>query len=163
MPKQYSAEVVRSDGHRSLIFTDGVRQRVEYYSPAGLQTIVISCPDRGVAWSLNPGSTICYETPFTQQVAESLVDPASLLDWQEEGTEQIEGAECARYRGRYTFHAGAAHELRFVERGTGMPRRSVTFDKTGAQRLTVDWRSVTLGPPDPAMFEVPPGYSIERP
>lgn len=162
MPKQYSAEIVRSDGYRSRIFTDGVRQRVELHGATGIQSIVISRPDKGVAWSLMPGSTVFYETPFTQQVAQSVLDPSSLLDWQEEGTEQIDGAECVRYRGRYTRPAGAAYELCFVERASGIRRRKVTFDKAGSERLTVDWRSVTLEPPDPAVFELPQGYSVER-
>jgi hypothetical protein len=162
MPKQYSAEIVRSDGDRSRVFTDGLRQRIEIYAAGAVQGIVISRPDKGVAWSFMAGSTLFHETPFTQQVAQSVVDPTSLLDWQEDGSEQIDGTECVRYRGRYRFPAGAAYELCFIERATGMRRRSVTFDKTGAQRLTVDWRSVTFAPPDPAVFEVPQGYSLKR-
>ena len=160
MPKQYSAEIVRSDGDRCRVFSDGVRQRIELYGPSGIQSIVISRPDRGVAWSLTPGSTTFYETPFTQQ--DNVTDPSSLLDWHEEGTEHIEGVECVRYCGRYFIPAGAAYELCFVERSNGVRRRSVTFDKSGALRLTVDWRSVNLEPPDPAVFEVPQGHSVER-
>jgi len=67
MPEQYTAEVVRSDGKRSKLYIDGLRRRIELCGPGGgLQGMVISRPDKGVAWSLIPGSTSFYETPMTQ-------------------------------------------------------------------------------------------------
>lgn len=149
------------DGDRSRIFSDALRERAEVHGPSGIQSIVISRPDRGVAWSLLAGSSVIYETPFTQQATQSALDPTSSLDWREEGVESIEGIEGMRYRGHYTFPAGAAYEL-YIEHSTGVRRRSVTLDKTGAQRLTVDWRDVSLESPDPAVFELPQGFSVER-
>jgi hypothetical protein len=163
MPRQFTADVARSDGDRSRIFSDGVRQRVKRHGPDGVQSIVIGRPDRGVAWSLVPGSRAVYETPLAPEAAQSTLDPTSVLDWQEEGAERVDGVECVRYRGNYEVAAaGAAYELCFVERATGVRRRSVTFDATGAERLTVEWSSVTLEPPDPTVFEIPEGYSVER-
>jgi hypothetical protein len=162
LPKRYSAEIVRSDGDGSRIFTDGIRQRVEVYDASGIRSIVIARPDRGVAWSLKRGTTVFFETPFSLKVAQRVLDPTSLLDWEEEGTELIEGTECIRYRGRYKSSAGAAYELCFVEPASGIRRRSVTFDMTGAQKLTVNWHSVNLESPDLEIFEIPQGYSVEN-
>ena len=109
-----------------------------------------------------PGCEVFYEAPLAPDEVESLPDPSTLLDWEQDGTEIIDGRECLRFVGHYTHPAGAAYEVCFIDRASGIRRRMITYDKLGRQALTVDCQSVSLGPPQPSLFELPDGYTVEK-
>jgi len=159
LPKKFSAEHIRSDGDRGKVYIDGLRRRFDIQFANGLRSIVIHRPDKRVGWSLMPGCDVFYESPLT---SDEMPDPSTLLDWAQDGTEIIDGRECLRFIGHYTFSAGAAYEVCYVDRASGIRRREITYDKLGRQALTVDCRSVSLSAPDPSVFELPDGFRIEK-
>lgn len=160
LEQYYSTEIIRSDGISSRIFSDGLRQRIETYNQGSIPTVSISRPDLGVIWLLMSDSEQYQELQFNNQYG--TFDPDSMLEWQAEGLESIEGVEYLRYRGLYKFaDTGGAYELRYVDQNNGFCRRSVTFNKTGSKSLTVDWHSLSPEPPDPKMFDLPQGYTKE--
>lgn len=166
MPKQFSAEIVRSDGNYSKIWIDGFRRRVETYNENGIQSIVISRPDKGVLWSfVLPDYKVVQEFPLKSEPIEGAFDPTTLLKWTQEGIELVDGHECLRFIGRYNIPdvpAGDAYELAYIDLVTNMYRRKITYNKLGRQSLIVDYRSVILEPPDKLVFELPEGVFVEK-
>jgi hypothetical protein len=53
-PKSYTAEMVGSDGDRTMLYVDGWMRRLEMYPKSGKLSIVISPSDKRVFWSLSP-------------------------------------------------------------------------------------------------------------
>jgi hypothetical protein len=161
-PKQYSAEIVRSDGERYTVYADGARGRQETHFPDGRTKILISRPDKGVGWTLSPETNTYSQFKFTQSMVKSadrFMD--SLYDWRADGTEVIDGRQCLRFIGNYRPKlgpCGGAHELHYIDAKTKMPRREVTFNLKGKKALTVDTLNVVLRRPAPKTFEIPPGY-----
>jgi hypothetical protein len=145
-----------------MVYVDGLRRRFDIRFANGTRSIVIHRPDKGIGWSLMPGCEVFYESPLASDVVESLHDPTTLLDWIQDGTEIIDGHECLRFVGHYTFPAGTAYEVCYVDQISGVRRRMITYDKLGRQALTVDCRSVSLGPPEPSVFELPDGFRVQK-
>ena len=161
-PKQYSAEIVRSDGERWWVYADGVKGRQETHFPDGRTKILISRPDKGVGWILSPETKTYSQFKFTESMVKSadrFIE--SLCDWTADGTEVIDGRCCLRFVGSYRSEmgrSGAAHEVQYIDAKTKMPRREVTFNLKGKKALTVDTLNVVLRRPPPKTFEIPPGY-----
>jgi hypothetical protein len=63
LPRQFSADVERSDGESSRVFHDGALSRIECYSH-GATTVTICRPDRGVIYELHLEERSFYEIPF---------------------------------------------------------------------------------------------------
>src|SRR5947207_2929579 len=82
LPPQYAAEIIRSDGDRSLVFVDHGKRRIET-EQHGHRSVVIGRPDLGVLYNLN---------------------------------------------------------------------------EAGREVLTIDWRNIVIGPPDPTVFDIPAGF-----
>jgi len=155
-PKRYSAEIIRSDGERSLVFEDGVRGRVE-----DGKNILIRRLDKGVAWNLTPETKTYSQVKLTKEMVKRAISLETLCDWRADGTEVIDGRNCLRFIGHYHSADGAsdaAHEIYYVDAKTHMPRRNITFDLNGKKALTVDTLNVVLGPQPREIFEIPAGY-----
>jgi hypothetical protein len=159
LPRAYSRETVRSDGSVTRIFTDGVRSRIDGNDGDGKpKTITISRPDLGVAWSVDPKLNIYNESKVSAADYDQVANPEDGEEWEEEGTEVVGGVECKRYRGtRKGSDSSLAHTMIFVDPNTGIRHRTVTFDKTGKQRLVIETKAVKMGPPDASVFELPAG------
>jgi hypothetical protein len=160
LPARYSAEVVRSDGDRTILYVDGWMRRLEIYPKTGHPTIVISRPDKGVIWSFTPHAKT-YSQAKLPRGLERAFDPDTLYDWTEDGTEMIDGRRCRRFVGRYREPSGPigdAHEVCCVDSNTGMRRRVVSFDVNGDLALTIDYLNAKVGRPSLAVFEMPEGY-----
>ncbi len=166
MPKLFSAEIIRSDGIYNKIWTDGFRKRVEFYNENGLQSILISRPDKGISWNfLMPDCKVVQELPLSREVMESIFDPTTLLEWTSDGIELIDGHECLRFIGHYNFlgvPVGEAYELAYIDRASSMYRRKIIYNKKGKQSLIIDYRSVILEAPDLSVFELPEGTLVEK-
>ena len=160
LPKSYTAEVVRSDGDRMILYVDGWMRRVELYPKSGGPSIVISRPDKHVTWSLSP-ETKTYSQAKMPDGMERAFDADTLYDWCEKGMEMIDGRRCRRFVGRYheaVGPVGKAHEVCFVDAKTCMPRRVVTHDAKGEIALTIDCVNAKVGIPPRRVFELPEGY-----
>ncbi len=160
LPPQFSAEIVRSDGDRTKVYLDGSMRRIEMYFQAGQSNIIITRPDKGLMWSLEPEAKT-YSQSRLPKGLDRLLDPDTLCEWTLDGTAVIDGHQCRRFVGRYrgqTGPIGEAYELCFVDVKTQMRRRMVTFDLKGKRALTIDYLNSVVGPPPRAVFELPEGY-----
>jgi outer membrane lipoprotein-sorting protein len=159
-PKSYSAEMVRSDGNRSVLYVDGWTRRLEFYPKSGQPSVVISRADKRVIWSLSPDTKTYSQTKMPAGM-ERAFDPDTLYDWSEDGIEMIDGRRCRRFVGRYREASGPigdAHEVCLVDAETGMRRRVMTFDVKGKLALTIDYLNAKVGAPPRHFFEMPGGY-----
>jgi hypothetical protein len=160
MPTRYSAEIVRSDGGRTILYVDGWTRKLEMYPKTGRPSIVISRPDKGVIWSLTPDTKTYSQTKLPPEL-EHAFNPDTLCDWTEDGAEMIDGRKFRRFIGRYREASGPigeAHEVCFVDAKNGMRRRMVTFNVNGERVLTIDCLNAKVGPPPREVFEMPEGY-----
>src|SRR5262245_52066440 len=161
-PSCFSMEVSRSDGGGSKEYVHGGHRRLELYERDGSLTgLTIWRPDKGVYWTLLPGSRVFQEgllSDLEAMAGEQACD--CILDWTTEGTAVISGVECLRLVGRYRKPARGAHEECFIDVATGLPLRQITYDLSGQRSVVWERQSLTLGPPDPAVFEIPAGYVL---
>jgi hypothetical protein len=118
--------------------------------------VIISRPDRGVVWSIDPERKTYLETAVTDEVLDSVADPDDDFEWQVDGREAVDGRECLRWVGRLPSES-VAHCVVYVDALTQLRRRQVNYNKFGTERLMVDYLNVVIGPPDPALFELPDG------
>lgn len=156
LPKQYTAEIIRSDGETSKVFVDGSRNCIES-EIAGMPRIHIWCPDLDVAYRIELDSKTYFTIPITPEMesmgAENTEDE---IEWEYIGTEnynshQVEvfdvfGKEESRCRSRI-----------YVDKETHIRWKEVTFDKIGKEVLCIEMKNVVIGPPPPSVFELPPG------
>ena len=158
-PEKYSAEIVRSDGLIKRVFVNEWMRRIESGG-----TITIFRPDKEVIWFLKPTEKLYNERKMRVKTVERVLNPESLCDWTNAGTEAINGRECHKFVGKYKFSADKqeAYEICYVEVDSGIRRREVTFNKNGKQVLVVDSLNVQIGPPDSKVFEVPKDYKKTR-
>ena len=161
-PSCFSMEVSRSDGGGSKEYVDGGRRRLELYQRDGFLTgLTIWRPDKGVYWTLVPGSRVFHECSLAELEAMAGEQASDfILDWTPEGAEVIGGLDCLRWVGRYRKAARGAYEECFVEVATGLPVRHITYDMLGQRSVVWERQSLKLGSPDPAVFEIPEGYVI---
>lgn len=160
LPKRFSAEVIRSDGDRTLIYVDGWSKRLDIYPKTGHPSIVISRPDKEVIWSLAPHTKTYCQSKLPRGF-ERAFNPDTLYAWTEEGTEKIDDRIYRRFVGRYRetrTPIGAARDVCFVDRRTGMRRRVDSYDKRGKLVLRIDYLNAKIGRLPGNVFEIPPGY-----
>jgi hypothetical protein len=158
LPGQFSAEVVRSDGDRTMVYVNGRIRRLEMSDPkTGVICIIIGRPDKGVLWSLTPHTKTYSQTKLPKRGPG--FDPFDIYDWKEDGSAVIDGRKCRRFIGRLRDASVSedAHEACFVDANTGMRRRMVGYVK-GKATLTIDYLSAVVGPPPSKLFEMPKGH-----
>jgi hypothetical protein len=156
----FIAEMIRSDGDRTMLYVDGWMRRLERCPKSGRPSIFIWRPDKRVIWALAPDVKTYSQTKMPDDM-ERAFDPDAVCDWSENGTETIDGRKCRRFVGRYrkvSGPVGDAHEVCFVDVETGMRRRVATYDARGELALTVDYLNAKVGPPSRDVFEMPAGY-----
>jgi hypothetical protein len=159
-PKSYTVEVVRSDGDRTTLYVDGWMRRLDIHPKTGEPTIVISRPDKGLIWSLAPQNRT-YSRAKLPAGWNRVFDPDKLHDWNEDGTEMIDGRRHRRFVGRYSgtqSPIGKAREVCFIDATTGMRRRVDSYNKKGMLALRMDYLNAKVGRPPRTVFDMPAGY-----
>lgn len=160
LPERFTAELTRSDGDRTTLYMDGWMRRLDMHPKIGPPTIVISRPDKGVIWSLDP-ITKTYSQAKLPTELERAFNPDSLYDWVEDGTDIIDRRKHRMFIGRYRAPeapAGNAREVYFIDAATGMRRRVESYDRRGRLALTIEYLNAKLGKPPRTVFDMPPGY-----
>jgi hypothetical protein len=178
--------MVRSDGEYCREFVSGDLRRLEMYGADGsLLHLFIYRPDEGLSWASMAGSKVLYE--ILTSPSNSNTEADELIVWTREEFAVIEGCECIRFVGRYRIAgktvwpaaaaplsqavfteedhqaaAGKAYEVCFIDAANGLVCRHVTYDRAGKRVLVTDRRAFDVRPPEPAMFEIPEGYSLQR-
>jgi hypothetical protein len=159
MPKRYSAKLVGSDGDHTMLYVNGWMRRLEFYPRIGRPNIVISRPDKGVIWSLDP-QTKTYSQAKLPLHLEGAFDPDTLYDWTEDGTEIIDGRKCRRFVGRYRGPKGPTEEVEicYVDARAGMRRRVSAYDEKGKLVPVMDYLNAKVGAPPRNIFDMPEGF-----
>jgi len=122
----------------------------------GQATIIISRPDKGVAWTLMTQQKRYLEMSIDKAAQD---DPAS--NWSDDyqelqktgkkmGTETVNGVKCYKYQ--LTTEDGTV--TYWVMKSTGIPVRIIAADGT-----VVDYKNIKTGSLPDSLFEIPPGYS----
>jgi len=156
----FSADYVVTQGserHRMKMYMREGASRMEM-SQQGQQFITIVRHDRGVAWTLMPDQQMYMETALgaaQRDVAASLRDSSATSETEMLGIEQVGQYRCQKIRYRtttqgqtYTGIVWSALEL------NGFPVKMLA-EQSGT---VVEYENIRLGPPDAALFEIPPGY-----
>lgn len=143
---------VASVGH---ICIKGRKVRHEM-SHDGQKTIIISRPDKGVAWTLMTQQKRYLEMPVEKAEKDNPAD-----DWKDDyqelqkkgkkvGTETVNGVKCYKYilkteDGTVTY---------WIMKNAEIPVRILTDDGT-----VVNYKNIKTGSLPDSLFEIPPGYS----
>ncbi len=160
LPTRFTAELTRSDGERTILYIDGWMRRLDMHPKIGPPTIVISRPDKGVIWSLDPLNKT-YSQAKLPNGLERAFNPDSLYEWTEDGARTIDGRRHRKFVGRYRAAQapiGKAREVCYVDAATGMRRRVESYDTKGKLALTIEYLNAKLRKPSRAVFEMPAGY-----
>lgn len=162
MPWQFSADLVRSDKPTRItrMFVDGWMMRMDTIADGVVTDIVISDPNECVTWQLLPKDKVCYPIPFPKSQCslvetKSRPDPGQEWYWLHDGIEIIDERECDRLLGYIDGTCTRLIETCFIDRETTMRRRVAT------SAIICDWLNATVGPPDPAVFELPSDYKLQ--
>ncbi len=161
----FSADQVVTQGsqrHQMKISMRGSAFRMEM-EQQGQRMISILRPDRNVMWTLMPDQRMYMEIPIgampaaLQQgaFAEAMRESGARSETEMLGFEQVGGYRCQKYRFR-TTHQGKPYSgvVWSALALNGFPIKMMD-EKTGT---VVEYENIRLGPPEAALFEVPPGY-----
>jgi outer membrane lipoprotein-sorting protein len=156
----FSADQIVSQGgqvqSRGRIYMHGKLYRMEM-EQAGQKSIAIMRGDRGVMWVLMPAQNTYMEMPLQtgRSVMEAAQDPNSRMERELLGTEKVGPYSCRKYRVRVT---SAGHTW------TGIHWLASELNDFPVRMLdevsnfVTEYQNISLAPPDPAVFELPPGY-----
>ncbi len=162
---EYSADqVVTGDGQsfQSKVYHARDKQRMEM-SANGSGQVVITRLDKKVSWVLIPDQKMYMETSLGQASQKAPKDPRECaMKTTKAGTETVNGHSTTRYNMEATCpdsnrYRGSVWTTKdyimvkmdaIVEGGSGAGRRVVT-----------ELKNLKIGKQDPALFEVPKGYS----
>jgi hypothetical protein len=130
-------------------------------------SLVISRPDLGVIWHVDPERRTYREMPLPS-MGEWPVDPAVEGSWELIGDETIDGVICDMYQVSIPVPrappdpTAVSIETIYVDRQTGMRRRVVTHSADGDPALVLDYQDALVAPPAATWFCLPPGLRRER-
>jgi hypothetical protein len=165
LPGQYSVQTVESNGDRIVLYVDGEKERLELHRRTRRPVIRIRRPDKGVEWSVSSDTNTFSEVKLPPEDAELQSEIESMLcnEWDEDGTELIDGQPCARFveRSRHSpVGQPGGQAVCHVDVQTGMRRRDSYYAADGELVATVDY---VVGSPPPGVFELPEGCKkVER-
>ncbi len=156
----FSADQITSQGgqvqNRSRIYMHDKLYRMEM-EQAGQKSIVIMRYDRQVMWILTPSQNTYMEMALQtgRSMIEAAQDPNTRMERELLGQEKVGPYTCKKYRVRITSGANTwtgihwyAPELKdfmvkMLDEGSG---------------FATEYQNISLTPPDPSLFELPPGY-----
>ena len=151
---EFSADMVSNTPNAAAegrIFVSEQKVRTEM---AG--AIVISRLDRNVNWLIMPAQMTYMEQPF---------DPKTLLGVSEKapgetertplGKEIINGRQTDKYRVVYDSEKGTAVMFQWIDETAMIPVKMAAENGS----WSIEYRNLRVGPQDPALFELPAGYT----
>jgi outer membrane lipoprotein-sorting protein len=161
LPLQYSAEIVRSDGDKSKIYTDGRKSSTEQ-TVSGMTTISIWRPDLGKMYGIEVDTKIYTTHSITPEMeAIAAVDIEDDIEWEYVATELFSSHTVDIYD---VFGKGESHRRAriYVDKETHIRWKTVTFNQFGKEVLTIETKNVEIGPPPASVFELPSGLQEFR-
>ena len=159
--KGFTADMVTTAGGRTFrmrMYTRGNVSRMEM-AEQGQRMVTITRPDRNVAWTLMVDQQMYMEVPLPAEArgdwVKSMTDPNVKSETELVGAEQVGGYACQKYRYRTTVQGQTYSGMVWLATALGNFPVKTTNDQTGS---VTEYQNIKLGPPDPALFELPPGY-----
>lgn len=155
----YSAEQIietTPGPFRNRLYVDGDRERQDAALGGGTVTTIIR-RDRGVAWLLVPGRQQYEEVALEAAASASIEARFTGLTRRDVGAAVVDELP-ARH---YSWHAADGRLVAYSwVTADGITRRAelLADPATGAPAAVIRLQDVRLGPQDPALFELPPGY-----
>lgn len=141
---------------RNRVYVAGDRERQDASLGGGTVTTIVR-RDRGVAWLLYPGRQEYEEVTLEAAATASVEARFAGLARQRLGEAVLEGEAVVHYGwvagdGRVVAHSWVTAD--------GITRRAelLADPATGAPAAVIRLQDVRIAPPDPALFELPPGY-----
>ena len=161
LPRQYSAEIVRSDGDTGRVFVDGMMCRTQANVDGRMTNIVISRSDRSCLYTIFPDTNAYMTSPLTDEMLSIVESEGMDEEWEFVGDETLDGVTVKRFN---AFLPGQSHPhcVLYVHPETGIRVRTVTFNRNGDEVLTIETRNVEIGPPPKELFEIPEGMKQFR-
>ncbi len=162
--KGFTADMVTTAGGRNFRMRMYVRGNISRMEMAeqGQRMITITRPDRNVAWTLIVDQQMYMEVPLSGMPAEArgdfakaMSDPNVKSETELVGTEQVGGYQCQKYRYRTTVQGQTSSGMVWLATALNNFPVKMVHDQTGS---VTEYENIKLGPPDPALFELPPGY-----
>jgi len=156
-------QVVTTGGRRfrMRLYVRGNIMRTET-AEQGQRMVTIMRPDRNLAWTLMVDQEMYMEVPLgglppaaRGDFAQAMTNSSAQSETEMLGLEQVGGQQCQKYRYRTTYQGQTYSGTVWAATAlNGFPVKMVD-DKTGT---VVEYENIRLGPPDPGLFELPPGY-----
>lgn len=162
---QYSA-----DSHMET--SEAVMDGMVYYAPGkerrefvqdGDKTVMILRHDRKKMWMLMPEEKMYMETPMAKARMDDL--SAYKITQTRVGPETVNGVKTTKYK--LIMVGSNGHKMGgffWVTKDDIVVRMdAISVDKNGKERIKIDLKNLKVGAQDPALFEVPAGYSSGMP
>ncbi len=162
---EYSADqAISGEGQtfQSKIYHARDKQRMEM-SAGGSTQIFITRVDKKVSWILMPEQKMYTEFSLGQAPQNAPKDPRECaMETTKAGTETVNGHSTTRYAIKAACPDGSSYSGSMWTTKDYIPVKiDATMEgKSGAgRRVVVELRNLKIGKQDPALFEVPQGYS----
>jgi hypothetical protein len=162
--KGFAADMVTTAGGRTFrmrMYAHGNAMRTEM-AEQGQRMVTIMRPDRNVAWTLMVDQQMYMEVPLTGMPAEArgdwvkaMTDPTVKNETELVGAEQVGEYACQKYRYRTTVKGQTYSGMVWLAPTLGNFPVKTTNDQAGS---VTEYQNIKLGPPDAALFDLPPGY-----
>ncbi len=156
-------QVVTASGRRfrMRLYARGNVMRTEM-AEQGQRMVTILRPDRNVAWTLMVDQQMYMEVPLSGMPAEArgdfakaMTDPSAKSETELLGMEQVGTYQCQKYRYRTTYQGQTYSGTVWLALALNNFPIKMVNDQAGS---VVEYENIKLGPPDPSLFELPPGY-----
>jgi outer membrane lipoprotein-sorting protein len=139
------------------VFAAPGRERTELRMGA-ISTVLILRTDRRIGWMLMPAQKMYNELNFAQAAQQSGAVPDDQVELEEVGEEAVSGLQTTKYK-FVTRDKGAGGYLWYSAEGIPVKMDVVSKSGRDKSRMTVTLENIRIGSQDPALFEVPSGYS----
>lgn len=125
----------------------------------GMSSITINRRDKQVSWMLMPQQRMYMENDLgSAQQQQPPTGPPPDVTISEVGKETLDGIETTKYK-LVMKDGEAGGFMWFTKEGINMKMDLLQKQGRNKTRMTMTLTNLKIGPQDPALFEIPPGYN----
>lgn len=161
---EYSADSVMETAEMSMqghINYTPTRERREMVVEGGDKMIMITRPDKKVAWTLMPAEKMYMEMSLAQASAENKVDPSQFqIEQTVVGPETVNGINTTKSKIVMTgADGGKMGGFMWVTKENIMVKMdAIAIDKKDKMRIKTELTNLKVAKQDAKLFEIPAGY-----
>jgi outer membrane lipoprotein-sorting protein len=156
VPRQYTSEIIRSDGDHIKVYMDLNRRRSEQ-TVGDMTRITIWRSDLGVMYGIDCNCRTYQKYRITPDMeAVVTTDVEDDVEWELVTTEPL-GPHTVDVYDIYPKGKKLRRARIWVDNKTHIRWKEVTYNEFGDEVLTIEARNVEVGPPPDSVFELPPG------